>query len=142
MVGELTIDQARTLAEARGLDLVEVSPNSQPPVCKLVNWGKMKYEETRAERRARAHQKTIQVKEIRLGLKISEHDRKLKIDKAKQFLVKGHKVHIVIKMRGREQTFPERAYSQLASMVEEIGGKVEQPPGRIGNQISTTLGSS
>ncbi len=138
-VGEVSVADALSLAEERGLDLVEISPNAVPPVCKLLDYGKMKYEETRAERKAKSHQKTIQVKEIRLGVKISEHDAQLKITQAQKFLSQGNKVHIVIKMKGREQAFPDRAYGLIQDLMTKIGGKVEQAPSKLGNQISATL---
>jgi len=138
-VGEIKLADALKLSEERGLDLVEVAPQLKPPVCKLINFDKLRYEEARAERKAKSHQKTIDIKEIRMGLKISEHDISLKTDQAKRFLEKGDKVRLVIKMRGREQMFSERAYEKINNIAQNIGGVVEQTPSRMGNQISLTI---
>jgi len=138
-IGEISRAEALQIAQERGYDLVEVSPQASPPVCKLLDYGKMKYEATRAERKAKAHQKTIDVKEIRLGVKISEHDLQLKAAHAKHFLEQGNKVHVVVRMKGREQAFPDRAYTLLEHMLESVGGTVEQSPSRMGNQISATI---
>ncbi len=138
-LGELSRSDALRLAEERNLDLVEVSPQVSPPVCKLLDYGKLRYEETRAERKAKAHQKTIEVKEIRLGLKISTHDLQLKITQAKKFLAQGNKVHVVLRMKGREQAFPDRAFQLITSMIAEIGGSVEQAPSKLGNQVTATI---
>jgi translation initiation factor IF-3 len=137
--GEVSRAQALELAESIGLDLVEVSPMAVPPVCKILDFGKMIYEETRAERKAKANQKTIDVKEIRLSLKISDHDLELKINQAKKFLTQGNKVRVVIKMKGREQIFAERAFATINEIGQKIGGKIEQSPSKLGNQISITI---
>ena len=138
-VGQIALADALALAEERGMDLVEVSPDVTPPVCKLLDYDKLRYEETRAARRARANQKTIDVKEIRIGLKISEHDMALKVSQAKKFLISGNKVHLVIRMRGREQAFADRAFNLMQTLISSIGGLVEQAPNKLGNQVTATL---
>lgn len=130
---------ALALAQSKELDLVEVSPDSAPPVCKLLDYGKLRYEETRAERKARANQKTITIKEIRVSLKISSHDLELKVNQAQKFLEKGNKVLLTLRMKGREQAFAERGYELIQSMIARIGGKVEQTPNKVGNQITATI---
>lgn len=127
------------IAIERGYDLVEVSPQAQPPVCKLLDYGKLKYEETRAERKAKAHQKTIDIKEVRIGVKISDHDLNLKVNQAKKFIEKGNKVRIFVKMKGREQAFPEKAYELINNFINQTGATPEQSPSRAGNQISVTI---
>ncbi len=141
-IGVIPTADALKLAEERNLDLVEVGPDANPPVCKLVDYGKLKYEETRAERRARANQKTITIKEIRMGLKISPHDTALKVAQAQKFLEQGNKVHLALKMRGREQAFADRAYTLMNQLIAQIGGTVEQSPNKLGNQITATLASA
>lgn len=135
----MPVSEALSMAQERELDLVEVAPESSPPVCKLLDYGKLRYEETRAERKARANQKTIQIKEIRFSLKISEHDQQLKIQQAQKFLSKGNKVFLALKMKGREQAFTDRAYELINHIIEQIGGKVEQAPSKMGNQITATI---
>lgn len=138
-VGEISLSDALRLAEERGLDLVEVAPQLKPPVCKLINYDKLRYEEARAIRKARAKQKNIDVKEIRMGMKISEHDANLKVDQAKKFLEHGDKVRLVMKMRGREQIFASRAFELITQIAANIGGTVEQSPSKLGNQVSVTI---
>lgn len=138
-MGELNRAEALNIAAERGYDLVEVSPQVSPPVCKLLDYGKLMYEETRAERKAKAHQKTIDVKEIRMGVKISEHDISLKVNQAKKFIEKRNKVRISIKMKGREQAFPEQAFDLIGQIISQIGATPEQPPSRAGNQVSVTI---
>lgn len=135
----MTTSQALELAQSKELDLVEVSPETTPPVCKLLDYGKLRYEETRAERKARANQKTISIKEIRVSLKISAHDLELKTQQAQRFLGKGHKVLVALRLKGREQAFAERGYNLVQNMIEKIGGKVEQTPNKVGNQITATI---
>lgn len=135
----VTLAKALALAEERSLDLMEVSPDASPVVCKLIDYDKMRYEETRAQRRARANQKTIDVKELRIGLKISSHDIDLKVNQAKKFLEHGNKVHLVIRMRGREQAFAGRAFDLMQQLIVSIGGSVEQAPSKLGNQITATI---
>ncbi len=138
-IGQISRNEALSIAEERGYDLVEVSPQVTPPVCKLLDYGKLKYEETRAERKARANQKTIDIKEIRIGVKISEHDLLLKINQAKKFIEKGNKVRVSVKMKGREQAFPDKAYALIEQIISQTDSKPEQSPSRAGNQISVTI---
>ena len=138
-LGELNRNEALAIATDRGYDLVEVSPQVSPPVCKLLDYGKLMYEETRSERKAKARQKTIEIKEIRIGVKISEHDSLLKVIQAKKFIDKGNKVRVSIKMKGREQAFPEQAYELINQIIAQIGATPEQPPSRAGNQVSVTI---
>ncbi len=138
-LGQTAISQALAMAEEKGLDLVEISPNANPPVCKILDYGKLRYEETRSQRKSRLHQKNIEVKEIRLSTKISDHDASLKIAQAQKFLQKGHRVHLVVRMKGREQAFASQAEENFRGLIERIGGKLEQSPSKVGNQISATI---
>lgn len=108
-IGVLPIAQALTMARERGLDLIEVAPKAQPPVCRFLNYKQFKYEQEKIARAQKAHAKRVEVKGIRLSLRIGEHDRQLRLDKAKEFFAEGHRVAIEIILRGRE-----RQHGQLA----------------------------
>jgi translation initiation factor IF-3 len=122
--------EALRLAEDRGLDLVEIAPNANPPVCRLLDYGKFVYERTRREREARKAQKQIEVKEIRLRPKTAEHDIMVKARQARDFLRSGAKVRVRIRFRGREITHQEIARELLDRMAEELSDDsiVEQRP--------------
>lgn len=102
-VGVLPIVEAVALAQERGFDLIEVGPKAQPPVCRLLNFKQFKYEQEKARRSQKAHAKRVEVKGIRLSLRIGEHDRDLRLDKAKEFFGDGHRVSVEIILRGRER---------------------------------------
>ena len=106
-LGVLQVRDALILARQKGLDLVEVAPNSIPPVCRLMDFGKYQYERAKKERDARKSQKQIEVKELRLRPKTGEHDVAFKIRDARRFIGEGNKVKIRIRFRGREITHPE-----------------------------------
>ncbi len=101
-LGVVPIEEAQKLAEEAGLDLVKIAPTAKPPVCKIVDYGKFKYEQTRKEKEARKKQKVIDVKEIRLSPNIDTNDLNTKISAARKFLSKGDKVKITLRFRGRE----------------------------------------
>ncbi len=119
-VGIVPTDEARSLAEQRGLDLVEVAPNARPPVCRLMDYGKYKYEQARKAREARKKQHTIQVKEVKLRPKIEEHDLAFKLRHARRFLEEGDKVKFTLMFRGREVTHPELGERVLERVREEL----------------------
>ena len=106
-VGIVDIDTALAMADEVGLDLVEISPDAQPPVCKVMDFGKYKYEIAQKAREARQNQTHIVVKEMRLGLKIEPHDYETKRNHIEKFLRAGDKVKVTVQFRGREQTRPE-----------------------------------
>jgi translation initiation factor IF-3 len=91
------------MAEDRGLDLVEISPDADPPVCKIVDWGKFNYQRTKQQQKNRKTAKTLEMKQMRFGLRIGQHDLDIKLSKVKKFLEAGHKVKITLVYRGREQ---------------------------------------
>lgn len=118
-VGVVSIESALRLAQEANLDLVEVAPNAKPPVAKLMDYGKFKYEATQKAREARRNQANSQVKEIRIGLKIDQHDYETKLRNISKFLDKGDKVKIQLRFRGREQSRPEMGMRLMQRIAED-----------------------
>jgi translation initiation factor IF-3 len=119
MLGVMSTDDARRLAQEAGLDLVEVNPKAEPPVCKLLDFGKFKYEEKKKAREAKRKQTSVDIKEIKLRPKTDQHDFDFKVRNARRFLEAGNKVKFTVRFRGREITHPERAQQQLDRAVRE-----------------------
>jgi translation initiation factor IF-3 len=140
-LGILPRTEALRLADERSLDLVEVAPQADPPVAKLMDFGKYQYERAKREREARKASKQIEVKEIRLRPKTGDHDLAFKIRKARGFLESGAKVKVRIRFRGREITHPEVARKQLANIAEQLAdiSTIEQHPGFEGRTILMIL---
>lgn len=140
-LGILPRSEALRLAEERSLDLVEVAPNADPPVAKLMDFGKYQYEKAKREREARKARKEIEVKEIRLRPKTGEHDIGFKMRQARSFLESGAKVKVRIRFRGREITHPEVAIKQLDRIAEGLAdvSTIEQRPGFEGRSILMIL---
>jgi translation initiation factor IF-3 len=128
--GVVSIDEALKIAQEAGLDLVEVAPNSAPPVCRVLDFGKFQYERAKKDREARKAQTKIEVKEIRLRPKTSDHHRSFKVRDARRWLEEGKKVRVRIRFRGREITYPEIALTDLKKIAEELAdiGIIEQAP--------------
>ena len=101
-LGVMSIEEAMKLAEEAEVDLVQIAPNAQPPVCRVIDYGKYKYEQTRREKEQRKKQKTVEVKEIRMSPNIDDNDMNTKISAARKFLSKGDRVKVTIRFRGRE----------------------------------------
>ena len=112
-IGVVSIEEAQRVARDAELDLVEVAPNSDPPVCRVMDFGKFVYERAKKDREARRAQTKIEVKEIRLRPKTNEHHRDLKVRDARRWLAEGMKVKVRIRFRGREITYPEIALNDL-----------------------------
>jgi len=129
-VGVKPIDEALRLAEDAGLDLVEVAPNANPPVCKIMDFGKYKYELSKKEKSSKKKQVTISVKEIRLRPKIEEHDYDFKMKHARKFLEAGNKVKATVLFRGRELAHKEFGRNLLERLKEDLAdiAKVEREP--------------
>ena len=123
------------------MDLVEVAPNANPPVCRLLNYGKFLYERTRREREARKAQKQVEIKEIRLRPKIAEHDVMVKTNRAREFLAEGAKVRMRVRFRGREITHQEIARALLDGIAEQMSdvAVVEQRPAMEGYTMLMVL---
>ncbi|MFN0133840.1 MAG: translation initiation factor IF-3 [Phycisphaerales bacterium] len=137
-----TADAMRRAVEA-GLDLVEIVPDSRPPVCKIMDYGKYKYELSQKQRKTRAASKSSEMKQIRLGrsVKIDPHDVQIRIDQARRFLLAGHKVHIVQRFRGREIAHRELGLEHLKECTDKLADvcKVEQSPRWFGKEASIIL---
>jgi translation initiation factor IF-3 len=116
------LSQALLLAEEKSLDLVEVAPTAVPPVCRLLNYGKFRYEQTKKEREARRDHKTSEIRQIRLRPKIGEHDLEAKIRSTKKLLAEGDKVKVSVLFRGREVTHPEIAWKLLQRISTALKG--------------------
>src|SRR6187549_1353684 len=129
-LGVLSTEAALRRAQEVGLDLVEVNPKATPPVCKILDFGKFKYEEKKRQRDAKRKQTIVEVKEIKLRPKTDDHDLDTKVRAARKFLEAGNKVKIVCRFRGREITHPERARMQLDFLVSKLEdlANVEQRP--------------
>ena len=120
-VGIVGTDEARDIAAEAGLDLVEVAPNSRPPVCRIMDYGKYKYEQARKAKEAKKKQHTVTVKEIKLRPKIEEHDYGFKMRHARRFLDEGDKVKFTLRFRGREMTHPELGERVLEKIKDDLG---------------------
>lgn len=140
-VGVVSIKQALQIARDAELDLVEVSPNAEPPVCRVMDFGKFIYERAKKEREARKSQTKIEVKEIRLRPKTNEAHRGFKVEDARRWLLQGHKVRVTIKFRGREMDYPEIALEDLkeiAQMLSDVS-TIEAPPQMEGRTMLVVL---
>lgn len=138
-LGQLSLMKARALAEEDGLDLVEINPNARPPICKIMDWGKFRYDQAKREKAARQHQKETELKEIRLTAKISDHDIEFKTRQAKDFFLCGHKVKVSMRLRGRENAFIKNAFATFEKFREQCGLDFERPPQKQGSSISVFL---
>lgn len=134
--------KALAIALEQSTDLVEVAPNANPPVCRLMNYGKFLYEAQKRERDARKSQAKVEIKEIRLRPKTGEHDISYKLRDARKFLERGAKVKVRIRFRGREITHPEVARELLVRVAEELSdiAMVEKRAGMEGNSMLMILG--
>ena len=133
--------QALSIARERGLDLVEVAPNAAPPVCRIMDWGKERYEQSRKERESRRNSKAITIKEVRLKPKTDDHDLDTKTRKAKEFLQEGDKVKLTVLFRGRENLHPEVGRALLDRMLDQLGplAIIESPPRLEGRNMTAML---
>jgi translation initiation factor IF-3 len=119
-LGVLQTHEALRMAQEAGLDLVEINPKADPPVCKILDFGKYKYEEKKKAAQARRNQAIVEIKEIKLRPKTDDHDINFKIKAARRFLEAGHKVKFTVRFRGREITHPEKAHEQLDIILKAI----------------------
>lgn len=138
MIGVMPPMRALDIARERNLDLVEVSPNAVPPVCKLMDFGKYKYEQAKKENEARKNQKTITLKDIRLHPRTDEHDIDVKTRKIQQFLAEGDKVRVSVQFRGPEMRHPELGRKLLDEIAEVLKGMavIERSPTMEGRMMS------
>jgi translation initiation factor IF-3 len=141
MLGVVDIEEARERADESGLDLVEISPNSDPPVCKILDYGKFKYEAQKKANIARKKQKTIDVKEIKMRPGIDEHDYAFKMRSINRFLGEGDKVKVTLRFRGREMAHPNlgmKVLDRVKGELDEIA-KVEQFPKMEGRLMTMVI---
>jgi translation initiation factor IF-3 len=143
-IGVVAIREALRMAREAELDLVEVAPNSNPPVCRITDFGKFLYEREKKEREARKAQTKIEVKEIRLRPKTTDHHRDFKVDDARRWLEHNMKVRVTIRFRGREITYPEIALEDLREIAQSLSdvSTIEQAPAIEGRGMSMLLAPS
>ncbi|MCH1567914.1 MAG: translation initiation factor IF-3 [Alphaproteobacteria bacterium] len=140
-MGEVDTDSAVAMAEEEGLDLVEVSPNANPPVCKILDYGKLKYQEQKKASEARKRQKTVDVKEIKMRPNIDTHDYDVKMRNVVKFLEGGDKVKVTMRFRGREMAHQELGMDVLNRVRDDVDelSKVEAVPKMEGRQMTMVL---
>jgi len=140
-LGVMPLRKALEMAEEQGLELVEVAPAAQPPVCRLLNFGKFKYEQAKKERQAHKGQKSTGLREVRMRPRIGQHDAEFKIRLVKRLLGEGSKVKVLITFRGREITHPHLGKELLEKVMEALGeaAKVERPMGMEGRSMTVIL---
>lgn len=139
------VDTAEALQRARdaGMDLIEIAADSDPPVCKIVEFGKWRYEQSKRERANKQKSKMAEIKEVRLGrsMKIDPHDIEIRLNQARRFLMDGHKVQIVQNFRGREMMHQSKGLERMKGIVEKMSdiAKLEAPPRQAGRRMSMLL---
>lgn len=139
----MSIAEARAKAEEAGVDLVEISPTANPPVVKVIDWGKHQYKMMKEQQKSRKNAKTSELKQMRFGLKIGQGDLEIKLRKINSFLEAGHKVRIMIFFRGREMAHRELGFDLVDKIVNLLGEDVivEQKPQMAGRNLSFTVRS-
>jgi translation initiation factor IF-3 len=143
-IGVINTDDALRMAQDRDLDLVEVAPDSRPPVARLLDYSKYKYEQEQKAKAARKHQQQVNVREIKLRPKIADHDYATKRGHVERFLRQNNKVKVTIMFRGREQAHPERGRALLDRLYEDVGelAVIEQAPQQEGRNMHMMLAPS
>lgn len=143
-IGVLSRSEALLRAEQAGLDLVEISPMANPPVARIIDWGKYKYQKMKEQQRSRKNAKASELKQIRLGLKIGANDLDIKLRKVREFLEQGHKVKISVFFRGREMAHQDLGYTLLDKSVEKIDdiAVVDQSPQLAGKNLTIVVRSN
>ena len=140
-LGVMGIDEARKLAEDAGVDLVKIAPNATPPVCRIIDYGKFRYEQSRKEKEARKKQKVIEIKEIRMSPNIDTNDLNTKIAAAKKFLTKGDRVKVTLRFRGREMAHMNNSKYILDDFAQALSdvAVVEKAPKVEGRSLTMFL---
>ena len=140
-LGVMPVKEAMKLAQEAELDLVKIAPKAQPPVCKIIDYGKYRYELARKEKEAKKKQKTVEVKEVRISPNIDTNDLNTKVNNAKKFIVKGNKVKVTLRFRGREMAHMQQSkhiLDDFAEMLAEVA-VVEKPAKLEGRSMSMVL---
>lgn len=140
-LGIMSSREAYQRAVEAGLDLVKIAPKAQPPVCKIIDYGKFKYEQTRKEKEARKKQKTVEVKEVRMSPNIDQNDFNTKVNAARKFLSKGDKVKVSVRFRGREMAHTQASKPMLDEFAAKLAdvANVEKPPKMEGRFMTMFL---
>lgn len=142
-LGVMGLSDALKIAEEAGVDLIEISPNATPPVVKVVDWGKYQYQKMKEQQKNKKRSKVVELKQIRMGLKIGTNDLEIKLRKIREFLCAGHKVKILIFFRGREMAHKELGYEmidRISAQLEE-NAILEQQPQMLGRNLSIVVRS-
>ena len=140
-LGIMSAREAQAMADAAGLDLVKIAPKAQPPVCKIIDYSKYKYEQARKEKEARRKQKTVEIKEIRMSPNIDTNDLNTKIAAARKFLQKGNKVKVSIRFRGREMAHTAASRPMMEDFAAQLSdvAQIEKPPRMEGRFMTMYL---
>lgn len=140
-LGIMSLSDAIALAQDKDLDLVEVAPNGHPPVCRIMNYGKYRYEQQKREKEAKKKQKVFQIKEVKLRPNIEDHDFYVKLKNAQRFLKDGNKVKVTIMFRGREMSHPELGRNVLERVAKELADTIvrEKPPKLEGRNMTMVI---
>lgn len=143
-LGVLSKQEALALAAEQGLDLVEISPDAKPPVAKIVDWGKFNYQRTKQQQKNKKTAKALEMKQMRFGLKIGDHDLEIKMNKVRKFLEAGHKVKLTIFYRGRELAHKEIGFKLADKVINDFGDTivVDQAPQFAGKQLNFVVRNS
>lgn len=137
----MPLQQALDMARARGLDLVEIAPNAEPPVCKIIDYGKFRYEQQKREKEQRKKAATVELKEIRFRPHTDTHDFDFKLKHAREFLSEGDKVKAWVQFRGRDIVYKDAGVEMLTKFIDELKdlAKVDQPPQMEGRRMTIIL---
>ncbi len=140
-IGVLSVPEALKISEEEGLDLIEIAPNASPPVCKIMDYGKFRYDQTKREKESKKSQHQIKVKEVKVKPNIEQHDVDTKLRHARDFLSKGNKVKITCMFRGRERAHPEIGERVVRKMCEELNdiASPESTPKLMGRFLTVVL---
>lgn len=143
-VGVVPLFEALRMAEDAGLDLVEIAPNVIPPVCKIIDYGKFRYDQTKREKESKKSQHQIKVKEVKVKPNIDDNDLKTKTRHSREFLIKGNKVKVTCTFRGREMVHPEIGEKIVKDLCDELSdiSDIEAPAKRMGRTITVVLAPS
>lgn len=145
-LGAMSKEKAIELARSSDLDLVEVSPKVEPPICKIMDYGSYKYQKEKQERKQKARQKSTELKTVKVSTRIGEHDLELRVDRAVKFISEGNKVRIELQLRGREHQHVDLAKESINKMIDRVKTKIEgkelkieQPIKKLGSKLSTII---
>lgn len=138
-LGQQSRDSALAMAREKSLDLVEINPTNRPPICKIMDFGKFKYDASKKAKENRARQKVHELKEIRLTFKISDHDISYKAKQAKEFFDEGNSVRVTMRLRGRENAFVAQAIEVFNKFAQASGLAFERTPQKAGNLVTANL---